>query len=430
MIVHRVRHLVLLSAIAAAAAPAGARQTGPRTLENLLVPPANGGRDEQRTPFDDPPPGAAKPTAAAEPPKPVKRLPVPEQAAVNEAIELINQAYDEQIKAAASDAETAIRTFRDTADKTTDPARKFALLLLAERLALDAKAMAAALDVVARRAAIFGVDPLAARHALLMKIARDDDFRPDAALFEAIITTANRAVAADQFDLADAAADLAHGTAKAMEKDEKARAVESRRKKEPPPKPVAGGLIAEANLLQKMVRERRRLAFDYTAARDTLKDAPDDDAAAEVVGRYLCCVKGDWKSGLVALAKGGHEGLRGLAGRELALAKEPDAKPVDRLKLANDWWKLSEDGDGLLPAETEAVRLHAGVMYGAMAAKLTDPVYAALARKRAKEMGVAERAPEEGPVTGDEAARPVAGAAESPLGTAPPTLDSLFPGGG
>ena len=141
-------------------------------------------------------------------------------------------------------------------------------------------------------------------------------------------------------------------------------------------------------------------------------------------------MKGDWKSGLVALAKGGHEGLRGLAGRELALAKEPDAKPVDRLKLANDWWKLSEDGDGLLPAETEAVRLHAGVMYGAMAAKLTDPVYAALARKRAKEMGVAERAPEEGPVTGDEAARPVAGAAESPLGTAPPTLDSLFPGGG
>ncbi len=410
----------VLLVVAVAAASTAAAQTGPRTFENLLNP-TPGDRREERTPFDEPKPVAAKPaTPPAAPAKPVKRLPVPEQSAVDEALELIDQAYEEQIKAAATDPETAIRTFRDAADKTADPARKFALLLLAERIALEADATAQALDVVARRAAIFEIDPLTARHGLLAKIFRADTTRPDEAFHAHVVETVNRAMAADQYDLADAAADLAMSTAKAIEKDERTRTVEARRKREPLPTPVAARLVADATQLQKSVRERRRQAFDYTTARDKLAAFPDDAEAAEIVGRYLCFVKLDWKAGLAALARGRHEGLRNLAARENGLAKDPAVPATDRLKLANEWWKLADDAAAFTEQQAEALRLHAGVIYGDIATKLVDPIDAALARKRAKETGVAEKPAAAGPD-----AQSTAGPESRPK-PGPPTLDSLL----
>lgn len=412
--------------------PAMAWQAGPRTLENLLGPAGNDTRDERAAPSAEPP--RTQPFAPAaesvSPPRPTKRLPVPEQAAVDEALELIKQAYDEQIRNAAASPETAIRTFRETADKTTDAGRKYALLLMAERIALEAQATGQALDVVAHRAVIFEVEPLAARHELLAKISRGDGFRPNAQFFGYVVDTADRAARADQFDLADSAADLALTTAKAMEKDEKARAVESRRKRESLPKAVAPGMLAEAIQLQKAVRERRRLTVDYTTARDTLTASPDDDAAAEIVGRYLCCMKHDWRAGLAALAKGSHEGLRGLALRDIAMTKESAANAVDRLKLANDWWKLAEEEATLAPFEADAIRLHAGVIYGDIAAQLTDPIDATLARKRAKEMGVPEKPVRSPPPAGSATSRPDAPGSAPARRPPPLTLDALNQEGG
>jgi hypothetical protein len=410
----------LLCWVLAGALPATcvALQTGPPTLENLINPTDEDLDKDEPTPFDKPqakpdaPPRDAQPLAPA-PVANAKRLAVPDQSAVDEALELINQAYEETIKSAAAKPEAAIRTFRDTADKTTDPARKFALLVLAERLALEARATSSALDILARRAALFDMDALAARHALLSRVARADDIRPDPLLFEHVIETARRAVAADRFDLADAAADLSESIAKAIEKDEKIRVAESRRKREQPPTLVAAKLNAEASSLQKAVRERRRQAFDYTTAREKLAAFPDDAEAAEIVGRYLCFVKRDWPAGLAMLARGRDESLRNLATREVALAKEPQVVATDRLKLANEWWKLSESADGLPAEQAEALQAHASGIYRDISGKLTDPIDAALARKRAKSASADEMAP---------------AADAKPVGDNPalPTLDSVF----
>lgn len=398
-----------------------ALQTGPPTLENLLNPTTEDLDKEPTTPFDKP----AKPDARPEenrsdekqlqrapPDPPAKRLAVPDQSAVDEALELINQAYEETIASAAKNPEAAIRTFRDTADKTTDPARKFALLLLAERLALEARATSSALDILARRATLFDMDALVARHMLLSRVARADDIRPDALLFEHVIETARRAVAADRFDLADAAADLSESLAKAIEKDEKIRAAESRRKREPPPTLVAAKLQTEATSLQRAVRERRRQAFEYTTAREKLVAFPDDAEAAEIVGRYLCFVKRDWPAGLAMLARGQNEGLRNIATREVALSKEPQVAATDRLKLANEWWKLSETADGLPAEQAEALKTHASGIYRDIAGKLADPIDAALARKRSK--------------TAADELPPTADAMPEPEKPALPTLDSVF----
>ena len=394
-------------------------QTGPPTLENLLNSTEQDSDAREPTPFDKPQPKPNGQRPDGQPPPFVpngRRLAVPEQSAVDEALELIHQAYEETIKAAAANPDTAIRTFRDTADKTADPSRKFALLVLAEQLALEARATSSALDVLARRTALFEMDALAARHAFLSRAARADDSRPDPLLFEHVVETARRAVAVDRYDLAAAAADLAESIAKAMEKEEKVRAAESKRKRETPPKLVAAKLVAEATNLQRAVRERRRMAFDYVTARDRLAAFPDDAAAAETVGRYLCFVKNDWKAGLAMLARGRDESLRNLAAREVFLSKEPLATPIDRLKLANEWWKLAESANGLPAEQAEGLKAHASGIYREIAPKLSDPIDAALAGKRSKiaETTVAPEAEQKS-------------TAEKP---ALPTLDSLLPSNG
>ena len=120
-----------------------ALQTGPPTLENLLNPTEQDPGAREPTPFDKPQPKPDGQRQDAQRPAITtngRRLAVPEQSAVDEALELIHQAYEETIKAASANPDTAIRTFRDTADKTADPSRKFALLVLAEQLALEARA--------------------------------------------------------------------------------------------------------------------------------------------------------------------------------------------------------------------------------------------------------------------------------------------------
>lgn len=374
--------LALVAMIVAATQALG--QTGPPTLENLLGPsfekPDFGGTNP---PVQPPKATADRPAAKAAAPRPAvaQRLPVPEPSAVDEALVLITEAYDDTIRSATADPDAAVATFRKTAEQTTDPARTFALLVLAERLALEAGKTSLALDTLASRATRFDIDGLAARHAVLAKVARDGDSRPDGLLFEMIVETVTMAAAAERFDLADAAADLAAETAKAIEKDEKARIAESRKKREPPPTPVAAGLIAEAARTQKSVREQRRQVFEYTSARDRLATTPDDAEAAEIVGRHLCFVKQDWPAGLPMLARGRDEGLRNLAAREVA--QRDTAEPASRLKLAHEWWKMADTAAAVAPPQSQAMKSHAAAIYREIAGKLTDPIDATLARKRA-----------------------------------------------
>jgi hypothetical protein len=230
-----------------------------------------------------------------------------------------------------------------------------------------------------------------------------------------IVETVTMAAAAERFDLADAAADLAAETAKAIEKDEKARIAESRKKREPPPTPVAARLIAEAARVQKSVREQRRQVFEYTAARDRLATTPDDAEAAEIVGRHLCFVKQDWPAGLPMLARGRDEGLRNLAAREVA--QRDTAEPASRLKLAHEWWKMADTTAAVAPPQSQAMKSHAAAIYREIAGKLTDPIDATLARKRASaaEGDTPPAAPPAAPV-------PPA----TPEPPARPTLDSVL----
>ena len=73
---------------------------------------------------------------------------------------------------------------------------------------------------------------------------------------------------------------------------------------------------------------------------DTYRKYPDDPAAAEAFGVFLCFTKGDWLTGLPLLQKGNNDVLRDIARKDLALTSGSD--PRAQAVLADIWWDLGE----------------------------------------------------------------------------------------
>jgi hypothetical protein len=88
-----------------------------------------------------------------------------------------------------------------------------------------------------------------------------------------------------------------------------------------------------------------------------LKTARDDATANLEVGKYLCFIRGDWKQGLLLLAKGGKTGVSAVAALDLAGTSDPQ-KQAD---LGDAWWNLGEKETG--PAQS-AMRRRAVSWYG------------------------------------------------------------------
>lgn len=343
-------------------------------LESLLDGPA---------PEASPTPPAEKPrpaTPAARTTEPARKLPRPDAAAVREAVDLVQQAYGDDLR---QGYERAVGMMLKAVNETTDAARRYALLSVAEQAAIDAGDTDLALDVVGRRTTLFDEDGMRARHAMFLKL-RKAVKKPDAALFAFAVTTAEEAAAAEEYDLADGAADVALEIAVAIDREEKRLLSEYRRirrPQQPPPEATAKALIADAKQLQRTLQDARRTTSEFNDAEKRLLANPSDAEATRLVGEYLCFVKRQWNRGLKYLARAGTEPLRELAAQELALPDGSAADPGARFRLAGAWWRLAESGP-LAAAHAAAVRAHAAAIYDDVVSQLSDPTEKALARKR------------------------------------------------
>lgn len=353
-----------------------ARQQAPQPgLESLLDGPVPAAR---------PQPATEKPRAsapAAWTAEPARKIPRPDDAAVREAIDLVHQAYGDDLR---QDYARAVGMLLKAVNATTDAARRYALLSVAEGVAIDAADTDLALDVVARRTALFDEDAMRARHGMFLKL-RKAVKKPDAALFAFAIRTAEEAAAAEEYDLADGAADVALEIAVAIDREEKRLLAEYRRirrpQQQPPPEATAKPLIADAKQLQRSLQEARRETSEFNDAEQRLLANPSDAEAALLVGEYICFVKRQWKRGLKYLARAASEPLRTLATEELALPDGSAADPGARFRLAGGWWRLAESGPLAAP-HAAAVRAHAADIYTNVLPQLSDPTEKALARKR------------------------------------------------
>lgn len=350
-----------------------------------------------------PVPGRCQVPAASTPPSDADgsrgtnaaKTPVPSDQAVWDARQIISQAYGGEVTASGrspAEVRATIRKLLNVANETQDAARRYALLLVSQEMAVRNGFVDTATELLERRHAAFEFDPHEARNALIESFLAGNNVPPDR-LFRYAIETCEAAIWTDTFSAADTSAGLAERIAKNVERHERAMAAQARQgKRPPPPRPVASKLLAEAAELSPKIERRRRAFEHYEAARKALAANPTDEAAAEVVGAYLCFVKDDWQQGIPILAICAAPALRDVARRELAGAERRHDDVREALGLADSWWRLAQTDGGekgaarrtsdVVPREPEIIRSHAAGIYTGVLPRIQDPIDRDLAQKR------------------------------------------------
>lgn len=369
--------------LAGVAGNALAQVQGRATLENLLGSPA------------------AAPAKPSDPSGKIEKLPMPDKSAVDEATDLIQQAFEDDLKNGATNPEPVILKFLSAAEKTEDAARRYALLLQSEALAVDTGNHSRALQVAEIRVRQFDIDAFQSRLDVLgkfMTVKGRSNPESLSAVFAHAISLAQRALDDGNPSDAKAAVSLAVGAAKAMQ-------TAGRIKKLPEVARLGETKLSEAQELLKMIQRREGAVGEYKAALDVLGVSPGDVRANRLVGRYLCFIADNWEEGLIYLSKGDDEELKDLALGDLAAHAEEPRNPRSVFTIAGKWWKVAElrggDDEG-----ASAMKSRSSILYASVEKEIKDPLDSALARKRGTaDESNARRLGDAAPRTGKDSSR-------------------------
>lgn len=124
---------------------------------------------------------------------------------------------------------------------------------------------------------------------------------------------------------------------------------------------LQGAGVRSANLratVQQTARDVSALCAAYDRAAESaekLKQSPNDPAANQVVGNYLCFVKGQWQAGLPLLVKSAIPTVAGAASRDLAAPTDATGE----VAVGDAWWDAAEKD----VANAAAIRRRAAVWY-------------------------------------------------------------------
>jgi SWI/SNF-related matrix-associated actin-dependent regulator 1 of chromatin subfamily A len=276
----------------------------------------------------------AAPAVVPQPPAARRPVPAkPEQAAVRK---LMREVFTAQLadRSAAARRKLAEALLTQAAKSPDAPVDQFVLWAAAIEAGAEAGDLPAALTAGERMAAAFEVDSLALQAEIALKVAPPADAPASAAAN----VRAGLALVARLTDAENYAA--AAKVCAALPR-------------------LAGGnaaLRAEVQGRQRDVAAARAAAERVARQLEKLKAAPDDPAANLDVGRYYCLKRSDWSRGLPLLARGADAKLKAIAGRELAGAKDADA----RAALGDAWWDLAQ---AAAAADKQPMRVRAAAWY-------------------------------------------------------------------
>lgn len=330
------------------------------------------------TPEADQEKASAEPSTELVPDQETRRLPVPDDASVTQARELIRQAYVDELAQVADNPEPFIRKLLEAVGRTEDPARKYAMLLEAEEAAVDGRDHARAMELVDLRASEFEVDAISRRLQLLAELLTPKAKPQDDVLHAIYIhatETVERSLADDRLDQGKEAADLAKSVGYKLFLSGKAKKDNSLIKD-------GESKQAEAKRLAKFIQERLALRDAYQQALQKLKAKPNDPTANGIVGQYICFIRGNWEDGLPSLSSSTAGDLQLVAKEELALGDSPNAKKI--IDVAERWWNVAEM-ESTPEAYRREIRNHSAKLYKSVVGTLDDPLDRQLAEKRAAE---------------------------------------------
>lgn len=282
-----------------------------------------------------PPPPTPPPTTPAPPPpaETPKRAVVPDAARVKEAEKAVKDVFKaEYARKGAADRATLAKLLLQSATGQSNPAERWVCLAQAQELAAQAGEWDLAWDAITQASIAFECDGLTMKVTLLGQAGKTVKTPEDAAkLAERYLRVIDDAIKGDYLDVAEKAA------ASAVQWSKKA---------------ASPSLSSQVTARAKEVSDIKS-AFDKSSkARDILAKNPQDPAASQDYGLYLCLAKGQWELGLPLLAQGPEGPYRTIATKELAAPENAN----DQVSLGDFWW---DQGDKETGASKAAARVRA-----------------------------------------------------------------------
>lgn len=269
------------------------------------------------------------------------RLPIPAPEAQKESEKLLREVFKDDYakKTPLQQAALAQKLLDQGRASKEDPVGRFVLYREARDLAAQAGDLDLAMSAVEAQASSFAVERGAAKHAVLLIVAKSKKTPPE---FKALASLELQAAEEDDYETAVQAATASAALAKKAKELPMATSAEARAKE------FAGLQVRLAKV---------------KAAREKLATTPEDAVSNGLLGSYLCLLKGNWDEGLPYLAKGDDASLKALAGKDAGRPADPAAQAA----LGDGWWDAGEKSSG---KSRDHLRRRAGHWYRLSVAQL------------------------------------------------------------
>lgn len=284
--------------------------------------------------------------------RPLVRRPVPDDDALESSKKQIRELFRDKFTDARTPAlkhALAAELYELGMATDEDPAAQYMLLLEAIDLAVEVGDFSSALRTIGDIGVVYEVD----RVALALEVVQEATSvvhlpTESARLTEACMMLSEFALEDSQFDAAELCVRIANTNAT--------------RSKIP-------GLRLGVTQMKLQVAERETAWKAAEEARMTLESTPDDPAANEQLGQWLCFVQDDWRTGRTHLLYSDDALLRTAVSAEVTAPFSAD----DRMKVAEKWLLAAETRSGLDQARFQLRASH----WFQLAAELTSGLKAA-----------------------------------------------------
>jgi hypothetical protein len=311
----------------------------PKATEKEKPPPP----PSEPPPPPPPSPPGVKPPEPKPAPKPGK-LPVPDGAAQAKAEKELKEKYkDDYAKIKPEDKLVlSAKLLQPGREDRADVPGWFVLLREARDLAIEAQRPRLAIEAINELDKWFEIDAHDMRIKALTTLSQSTN---DTVVKAAGLTALSQVKLALEDDNYDVALRLVNFAEEAVRKTSadvaKGKPDEEKGKPEDVKKPDEESKPKDKLLALILERKAEVQGFqkDYqavAAAKEKLKEMPDDPEANLVVGKHLCFFLSRWDEGLPLLSKCGDDPLKSAAKKDLA-------KPADvkgQATVGDDWWNL------------------------------------------------------------------------------------------
>jgi hypothetical protein len=287
-------------------------------------------------PQPSPPPPPPKPPEAKPAAPKIVKLPVPDETALANAEKALKEEYKAEYAGKTPDDRLALsaKFLQPGRENRKDPAAWFVMLREARDLAVQVERPRLAVEAINELNKWFLIDGPDMKVKTLTTLGQSPKPNVVRSVMWTALAQVSQALDEDSGEAALRLTEIAESAAAKVKADEDLRRTIAGRKDD--------------------VEAFRKDYPAIAAAREKLKQAPDDPAANLLLGKHLCFFHGRWDEGLPLLVKGNDAGLKALAQKDLAAGEDPKVQT----DVGDAWWLISRQQTGRREIHVQERALH------------------------------------------------------------------------